>query len=234
MLNAYRTCALWRKIIFLGAALFSAHTAVAADDLSPSELRGNPNKQPVSVLQNRFFLKAMRPEIGILAGSFLNEAYTKTTTTGFRVGLFINEWFGVEGQYAKTQVKDSEDRKALNRQTYRDLEEDKQVSPDAEVNPIYSVTDINAVIAPFYGKLNLLNQYIVYSDLYLSAGGAKVETSQGDINAFVIGVGQRFYMLNALSVRIDFRDRMYTEQRGGKDSRKNALSIDLGVSYFFL
>jgi outer membrane beta-barrel protein len=209
-------------------------TTALSYDLKPSELKGKASKQPMNVLQNRFFLKSHRPEVGVLVGSFLNEAYTKTSTTGIRAGLFLNEWLGAEVQYAKTSVEDTEDRKALNDLKYRDLEEEREVSPDPEVNPIYSVSDINAVVAPFYGKLNLLNRYIVYSDLYLSSGLAKVETRQGDLNALMIGAGQRFYVLEALSIRLDFRDRIYTERRSGKSSRKNAMSIDLGVSYFFL
>jgi len=205
----------------------------SAFELKPSELRGKASQKKPSVLQQRFFQKSWRPEIGVLGGSFINEAYTKTTTLGFRGGLFFNEWVGAEFQYLTTTVDDTEDRKALNSVKYRDLEEDKVVSPDPETNPIYGVKDANAVLAPFYGKLNLFDQYIVYTDLYLSGGMAKVDTAQGELNAVSLGLGQRFYMLEALSVRLDFRDRIYTEQRRGKSSRKNALSIDLGFSYFF-
>ncbi len=108
----------------------------------------------------------MRPEFGLLTGTFLNEAYTKTSTVGARFGLFFSEWFGVEVQYAKTSVKDTEDRKALNKLKYRELDSEDVRSPDPETNPIHSVIDVNGVVAPFYGKLNFMNRYIVYSDLY--------------------------------------------------------------------
>jgi outer membrane beta-barrel protein len=214
--------------------LGSTPELLLADDVKASDLKGKTKKKPVSVLQNRFFLKSMRPEFGLMAGSFLNEAYTDTKTAGARVGMFANEWFGGEIQYQKTSVSDTEDRKALNKKKYRDLKEDKVVWADPEVNKVYSVLDVNGVVAPFYGKLNFFDQFIVYSDLYFTGGYARVETAQGDLGAFAIGAGQRFYMYESMSVRIDFRDRIYTEQRNGGDSRRNALSIDLGVSYFFL
>lgn len=226
------------KFSLLGTLLVIVFTIIPQRsfgiDIRASELKGNTKKKPVTVLQNRFFLKKMRPEFGIMAGSFLNEAYTDTKTVGGRAGLFFNEWFGAEVQYQKTSVDDTEDRRALNNLKYRDLEEEKVVTPDPEVNSVYSVLDLNGAVAPFYGKLNFFDQFIVYSDLYFTTGYTRVETAQGDIGGLVLGAGQRFYMYESMSLRLDFRDRIYTESRNGKKSRRNALSIDLGVSYFFL
>ena len=211
----------------------SFNSQADATDLKSNELRGESSKLPVDVLQNRFFLKSWRPEIGVMVGSMLNEAYTETSLTGIRGGLFFNEWMGAEVQYFRTSVEDSDDRKALNKKKYRDLEDEVEVTPDPETNPIHSGIDVNAVIAPFYGKMNLLNKYIIYSDLYLSAGLSRVNTDQGDIGSLLIGMGQRFYIGKSTSVRIDFRNHIYNENRGNKRSRKNALSIDFGVGYFF-
>lgn len=211
-------------------------------ELDPNAIRGKKSKTPVSVLQKRFFLKSMRPEAGVILGTFLNEAYTDTRTTGIRAGMFFTEWAGFEMQYLRASVSDTDDRRALNQLQYYEKIESSAgdavpgntlVSPDPEVNPVRSVQDFNAVVAPFYGKLNLFNKLIVYSDLYLTSGIARVDTAQGMKNAFSFGAGQRFYMEDNFSVRVDFRDRIYTETRAGKDSRKNAISFDLGASYFF-
>jgi len=231
----------------VAAFSFSHADVIYADglDLSAAELRGESSKKPVSVLQNRFFLKTMRPEFGILAGSMLNEAYTDTKAFGARAGLFVTEWVGFELQAVRTNVSDTADRKALNKLKYRPLDprteadavargEEVIVSPDPEVNAIMGMTDVSVIAAPFYGKLNLMNKLIVYSDLYLTAGLSRVETDQGDKNAITIGAGQRFYLLESWSVRIDFRNRSYTEQRAGEKTRKNAVGFDVGASYFFL
>jgi outer membrane beta-barrel protein len=211
----------------------------AALDLKPSEIRGKSRKQEVSVLQHRFFEKSFRPEIGVLAGSFLNEAYTNTATRGARIGMFFSEWVGFEYQWSTTTITDSADRKALNQLRYYPVGDDGDalpetiVHPDPEINPVRKVQDATFVLAPFYGKMNLFDSLIVYSDLYLSAGAAVVDTDQGQMNAFVFGGGQRFYLAQSLSLRIDARNRSYSEERGGTESRKNALSFDVGASYFF-
>lgn len=217
----------------LGLTMFVLSSNATAIQLNPDQLRGNNEKNPVSVLQNRYFTKAMRPEVGLATGSFLNEAYTNTALRGARFSLFITEWFGVEVQSFDTSVTDSEDRKVLNQQRYQDPDTGEIVSPDPEVNNVSSIKDINAVFAPFYGKLNLMNSMILYSDLYLTAGVAKVETFQGDLNAITLGAGQRFYFLQSLSFRIDFRDRIYKETRAKRDSTRHAYSVDFGLSYFF-
>jgi outer membrane beta-barrel protein len=232
-----------RLSILLATLSFAQMAKADGLDLKASEIRGDSSKKPVSVLQNRFFLKALRPEVGILAGSMLNEAYTDTKSFGARAGVFATEWLGFEVQAIRTNVSDTADRKALNRLKYRPLEdptaatragEEVIVSPDPEINAIHGMTDVAVIAAPFYGKLNLMNKLIVYSDLYLTGGISRVETDQGDKTALIIGGGQRFYLYESWSLRIDVRDRIYTETRAGEKTRKNAVGFDIGASYFFL
>lgn len=220
-------------IICICAYLFTSQ--LAALDLKPSEIRTNSKAKPASVLQNRYFIKSFRPEFGLSAGSMLNESYTDTYLMGVRAALFINEFLGIEFQSNKTSVKDSDDRKALNQLRYRRLDDiDTIVSPDPEINSIKSMTDINAVFAPFYGKINILDRLIIYSDIYLTGGVSKVETSQGSLNALTWGAGQRYYWGKNIAFRIDVKDRVFTEKRSGKDYVKHSYGLDFGVSYFIL
>ncbi|MBF0440793.1 MAG: outer membrane beta-barrel domain-containing protein [Oligoflexales bacterium] len=203
-------------------------------DLKPSEIRGKTTNNPVSVLQNRYFLKKGRPEVGLIVGTSLNESYTDTSMTGIRSSIFLNEWLGLEFQQINTKVKDSADRTALNMIKYRKLGTDEIVSPDPEVNKIHGITDANVIVAPFYAKMNLMDEVIIYSDIYMVAGISKVDTDQGNKTAMEIGGGERFYWEKSISFRVEYRDRIYTETRAGENSRKNAHSIDFGLSYFFM
>lgn len=188
----------------------------------------------VQVVQNRFFVKKMRPEIGIFAGKFLNEAFTDTASTGARMNLFITEWLGIEAQRFETNIKDSQDLEALEEIKFRKLENpDEIVTAEPDINRIHGATDIGVVLVPFYGKLNLFDKFIIYSDLYLSAAATKVESDQGELNGYAIAGGQRFFIGKSASVQIDFRNHSYKEQRGASKSTRNALSIDVGASYFF-
>ncbi|MCX6124966.1 MAG: outer membrane beta-barrel domain-containing protein [Proteobacteria bacterium] len=223
-------------LAILGLALTKSITVFAQGvDLDPNEIRGTSTKKPVAVLQNRFFLKALRPEVGILFGTILNESYTKTTLTGIRIGGFLNEWVGGEFQYIKGIVKDSDDRKALNDLRYRKLDDvEKTVSPDPELNPITGIKEAAFIAAPFYGKLSLLDWAIVYTDFYGSLGIASVTTDQGNKAAISFGGGVRTYWAKKWSTRLDFRDRTFSETRSGRDTRKHAWAVDFGLSYFIL
>lgn len=218
------------------AALTS--TTTLAFDLDPSEIRGKSSKEPVTVLQNRYFTKTLRPEVGLLVGSLMDEAYLETQVFGVRTGFFITEWLGFEAQMIRTKVSASQDRKALDGMKFRPLDNDNSndlvtVSPEPEVNPIRSMTDFDVIATPVYGKLNLLNKWIIYTDLCLSAGLTRLETDQGKKTGMVFGLGERFYLGQATSIRLDFRDRIFTEERAGNRARRNSYSIDLGTSYFF-
>jgi outer membrane beta-barrel protein len=231
------------RILILLLASWGFTFQCFALDLDPDEIRGTSSKKNVSVLQNRYFLKKYRPEFGFLVGSMLNEAYTDTKSYGLRFAMFANEWLGFEVQSQRTLVSDTADREALNKKRYYRIPEGEGnaapandltvVSPDPEVNPIKAMNDFTVIAAPFYGKLNLVNELIIYTDLYLTSGIATVETAQGNKFAFTIGGGERFYIGKAWSVRIDIKDRTYVETRGGEESRKHALGVDLGGSYFF-
>lgn len=220
------------------AALFIANSGKLCAqtlELDPNEIRGTTSKKPVAVLQNRYFLKAWRPEVGVLAGSILNESYTKTTLVGARVGMFFNEWVGAEYQWIKGSVADSDDRKALNDLQYRKKDDPNTlVTPDPEVNPISGMNDLVLIAAPFYGKVSLLDWTIIYADIYGSLGVATVNTAQGSRAAGAFGGGLRLYWAQKWSSRIDFRDHTYTETRAGKETRKHAWSFDIGLSYLFL
>lgn len=219
--------------VFIGF-LLTQQSYAAGLELDPDELRGSNSKKSVSVLQNRFYLKAWRPEVGALIGTITNEAYTDTKLHGFRLGIFLNEWVGLEGQYILTTVRDSADRKALKKKIYRDQFEDKKVTADAEVNPIKQIQDFVAVAAPLYGKVNLLDLALIYVDIYGVFGVSRVNTEQGVKTAITAGAGQRFYWGDRWSLRLDFRNRSFTETRAGLESRKNAWSSDVSVSYLFL
>lgn len=218
--------------IFLATLSFVSNTSVA-QEVNASQIRGVDTNKPVAVLQKRFFKKKLRPEVGLMLGKSLDEAYTNTSLTGARIGLFFSEWIGLEVQYLDTSVTESEDRKALELLKFRELDSEDVVSPKPETNPLRGAIDFNMVVAPFYGKSNFFDMFIVYTDLYFTLGASQVDTDQDPTTAILFGMGQRFYITRYFSLRIDFRGRSYEELRAEKKTRKNALAFDAGFSFFF-
>jgi len=223
-------------LLILKANLFCSFAFAQGLDLDPNEIRGNASKKPVAVLQSRYFLKAWRPEIGVMGGQLLNEAYTSTNIAGGRLSFFISEWIGFEGQYLRSTIQDSADRKALNKLKFKPIDDpdpNKIVTPDPEINAVHRMIDFNLVAAPFYGKLNFLDWLILYTDIYFTFGGSKVSTDQGEKNAVLFGIGERFYIGESWSLRVDVRDRVFKETRAFETSTRNLWSVDFGLSFFF-
>jgi len=215
------------------ATLVTFPSFLGAIDLKPEEVRGKATQSPVTILQNRYFLKAFRPELGVAYGTITNEAYTDTQLVGFRTGLFFTETLGLELQSFNATVSDSDDLKSLKRLRYRKFDDPNiEVHPDPEVNRIKKIVDVTGVVAPFYGKLNFADWLIIYSDLYLTGGITKLDTDQGGITGITWGAGQRFYWQKSLSLRVDFKGRMYKEKANGLDHKKSTYSVDFGLSYF--
>jgi outer membrane beta-barrel protein len=208
-------------------------------ELDASSIRGEPRDKVVGVVQNRYFTKSWRPNLAYITGRFLEEAYTKTTYKGGRMSLFPNEWIGFEIQSGTTTVEDAPDRTALNTLKYCKVDADCTnpaksvlVSPDPEVNRVSKFTEYSLVGVPFYGKINIANQFLIYSDIYAVLGMGKLETDQGQIRNLIWGFGQRFYLNQYFNVQYDFRQRRWTEKRAGQDSLRTVWCLDLGIGAF--
>lgn len=223
--------------ILIGLSSFS-ETSFSLD-LKPKDIRARTVEKPVAVLQKRYFKKKFRPELGILEGGFLNEAYTKTEKRGVRLSMFFSEWLGLELQYVDTTVSNSDDKKALDKLKFKKAETaegddpDTLVSPQPEVNKVHTIIDAGLCFAPFYGKINLMDFAIVYLDTYITLGGASLDTQQGAKTGISAGIGQRYYFGKSFSMRLDFRNHSFTESRNGKTSARNQQSWDLGLGWFF-
>ena len=227
-----------RSMLFVSNILVG-YSQLHAAELNPDLIRGEKSEKLVNVVQNTYFTKALRPQIALVSGRFLEEAYTKTTYTGARVNFFPTEWIGIELLSASTKVQDSVDRTALNSLKYCRADENCTdpasrvlVSPDPEVNPVRKIAEATLTAVPFYGKINLAGYAIIYSDIFLAAGMGRLETLQGEKKSLILGFGQRFYLNQYLSFHIDFKQRRWRETRGGLDGERSVWCLDMGIGAF--
>lgn len=200
----------------------------------------------VRVLQNRYFLKAMRPELNVFAGSVLNESYSRTIASGVRAGVFFTEALGVEYSFNYFSPSDSADLSALKKIEYCTITANGNRSECKKVVPSFvrltSSHGLVGTFAPIYGKVNLLDWSIVYSDIYLMAGYGLLawqrpsDGENGTNNSAQFGIGQRFYFAKSFNVRFDAIDHLFYEERenlGQKStSLRHAWSVTVGFSAF--
>lgn len=229
-----------RFYLFLFLALIAVSVpAFAAETAKTDGGNAAPLNVPVRVLQNRYFLKALRPEISVFGGSVLNESYSNTYAIGARAGIFVTEYLGLEYAYSVYNAQDSADLKAINGLEYcppTGCVNNEVKSLEPSFVRMKSAHTGLLTFAPIYSKISLFSQFILYSDICFSAGAAKINTSQGAKTAAVIGIGQRFYFAKSFNLRIDATDHIFKETRVNKGenvtSTRHAWVVSLGASAF--
>jgi outer membrane beta-barrel protein len=192
-----------------------------------------------AVVQNRFFRKALRPEISLSGGRVLNEAYSSTYSGNVRLGLYFSEYVGAEIGFTQFSSSNSADLDALYNLTYFKKEPNNTYS-GTRIVPSFvrlkSATTTLASFAPVYGKINVFDKVIIYSDIVVSGGIAYLQTTGGDEIPVVIGVGQRFFFSKSFSLRVDALDYIFSEMRENKgqpvESLRHAWVVSLGLGVF--
>lgn len=233
---------IFRNDLFLFLALIAVSMpAFAAAETAKTD-GGNsaaPLNVPVRVLQNRYFLKALRPEVSVFGGTVLNESYSNTYAVGARAGIFVTEYLGLEYTYSVYNAQDSADLKAINGLEYcppTGCVNNEVKSLEPSFIRLKSAHTGLLTFAPIYSKISLFSQFILYSDICFSAGAASLNTSQGAKTAAVIGIGQRFYFAKSFNLRIDATDHIFKETRVNKGenvtSTRHAWVVSLGASAF--
>jgi outer membrane beta-barrel protein len=104
------------------------------------------------------------------------------------------------------------------------------------------IVDSNAVLKPFYGKLSVLNDSLIYTELYFVAGAAvgRYEGGKQEGNLLPstattsmrygpdLGLGLRFYLSKSFSLRFDFRD--YYLLNGNTSGNELLVQAGLGLN----
>ncbi len=195
--------------------------AYAADEFNFNWL--DPEKK-IYVLQNRKYLKANRPQLSVMAGPGISNAYRNTYEISGAFSYYLSEMFGVEVFYS-----------TLNNRENNTFEHLKQAAPNTlpVVREIRSQLGLVAHYVPWYAKINVFNK-VLYFDWYFSGGMGSINTaldtrtsassspsySKQDFLALFLGTGHQYHLNQNWIVRFDFTGSIYQAPRFG-DSGEN-------------
>ncbi|MFM6927654.1 MAG: outer membrane beta-barrel domain-containing protein [Bdellovibrio sp.] len=154
-----------------------------------------------SVVQNRRYVKAERFYITGRAGIPFNDAYSSGTIMGADFGYFMNERWGFELSYNSADMKDND---AVDQfvNTYKAM---------PNHNIFKSSYFASAIWVPFYAKMSVLDQSIIYFDMGLSMGLGNVnyEIAKFEGNdsksafGYKLGVFQQIFFSEHFALRAD-------------------------------
>jgi outer membrane beta-barrel protein len=161
--------------------------------------RGEENE--LGVVQNRLYSKAKRVELSAFYALPSSDPFLAMTSYGGSLSYHFNEYFSLSGIGWKYNVRDSTAQQAFV----------TSVGARSNSNPPTRYFGLEGNASLLYGKLSFIGRKIIYYDLAFSAGLGQTGTLNGDYLTPSVGVGQRFYITQRLSLRIDYRLHSFKE-----------------------
>ncbi len=162
-----------------------------------------------NVVQNRLYSKANRFLMSANFGTLINDPWSTGQIYGGNLAYYFSEHLGAELLFDYASTQDNTASKRLI---------EKGAYPDN--NKITQFIGLNAVWAPFYAKMSVLTSTIIYFDMSIGLGvGMQAYVQQRDDGnqtrqtpAVELDVTQHFYLNKHFAVRIDLKNRWYTNE----------------------
>lgn len=158
-------------------------------------------EKELGVVQNRTYSKEKRFSFGLLGGKTFGDPFLSIVSVGATVGYHFNEYFGAHLIWIKHIVSSSDALKTF----------ESTRNATANTNEPKYYLGAEGTASFLYGKLSVLGKKIIYYDFYLAAGGGMTSTETGKYATYSTGVGQRFFITNNVSFKIDYRLFGYRE-----------------------
>lgn len=191
---------------------------------------GSIDNEEVVVVQRQFTTKSWRHELTPLSiGGVPFGTVRRTLLGGASYVLHANDWLGLElfnFSYSKTFFSSFTDDINNNKEAAQG-----DIKPDFQ-KLLYFLT-AGVQITPFYGKASTFSRWIAYVEPYLALGAGIAKTEVRAYPVFYPGVGLRIYFKEWFSMRLEFRDYLYTERfmtRTSPATEESALRNNYAVS----
>lgn len=198
-------------------------------------------KDRVDVLQLKSITKKRRHEFTPLFSLNLNDSFVQVMTLGLGYTYHLTEGFAFElrGAYAFSNNKSLV-------QDMRTSGDNAMLRPGdgstskAKYNPALSHPQFygfgSFLWSPLVGKF-LVGNSIVDFDIFLSAGVGYIRTIEAgsgkDHVGVSFGLGWRVFLARWLSLRIDIRDTIYSQELLGSTVLTHNVFISAGFGFFF-
>jgi len=179
----------------------------------------------IKSVQRKVFLKKNRLEVYPYFALDLNDPFFQHFVLGGAVSFHFVDSLSVEARGGGVVGSVRQDAIKLVRVTEGAIFDDP---PEFQYH-----ADLDVAWAPLYGKVSLLGEGILHFDVYVTAGPGVFGTNRGANPAVNVGIGQRYFLNDWLSARIELRDYIFVESRSNVSDVQNLLMLSLSVSGFF-
>jgi len=210
-------------------AFMSSVTAEAATRMDDQFDMYWGKKREVKVIQKRLFVKDSRWEFTPMGGIIPNDEFWVYGPLGLRIAYFIDEDFSIELNGAYILGGNSGLKSFLESNQLLDVDLPQQLEWYAGLNGLWS---------PIHGKFGIFSTQLSHFDIFLAFGAGAMGTKLYARDQFLkrqvdiqgnLGLGFRFFLLDWLALRLEYRHYFYLAEGGGVSF---PAEITLGVSFF--
>jgi outer membrane beta-barrel protein len=195
------------------------------EDVDIGEAKSFTQFDRIRAVSRKTFLKRERFAVAPFVGQSINDPFFTRYAFGTRAAYHLVEDLGLEigGAYMVT---------ADNEQTLSKVREQQNaVTAD---NPPIGYLDVGVTFSPIYGKIAVVNDWIIHFDAFVSAGaGVMIDTGDTPNPAFEVGFGARIFVLDWLVVRGDLRNYVYPQDAQNISTLQTVLMFNVGVGIYF-
>ncbi len=188
------------KYLLLSAAtVLLVQTAAAQVEVPQDELAQEtvyPVFDNTVSLKNRNIKDVSTFDIGVFGGLALTEPISNTSKFGLAANYHFNEIHSLGILFAKNNSGLSADAQGLKNDFGLDF--GRAPLPDYTL-----MADYNFKL--YYGKLSLAKDVVKNTSIYLSSALGIIKYVHKSYPALALGVGERFYLTNHLSLKVDLR-----------------------------
>lgn len=219
-------------IVLTVLVAFLLPTLALAADKAPIDMDLDKywgDKRDVKVIQKRLFRKEGRWEFTINGGIIPNDDFYIYGPLGARIAYFIGEDVSIElnGAYAISGKSELED--FLENENLLTVDLPQELEWYAGVNGLWSM---------LHGKFSAFATKLAHFDWFLTFGAGVIGTKLYNNEDFKeraydiqgnLGTGFRFFILDWLALRVEYRHYLYQSSKGGVSY---PAELSLGVSFF--
>ena len=179
----------------------------------------------IKSVQRKDFLKRERIEVFPQFGLDLNDPFFQHLIVGVAGAYHVADSlaFELRGGFVVASIEQSAIR-FVRRET------DSLIENPPEFKYHF---DVDALWAPFYGKISLFGEGILHFDTYVTVGAGGFGTDAALNPAANFGIGQRYFINDWLVARVEIRDYIFIDNRNGESDIQNLLILGFAVSGFF-
>lgn len=230
-------------LFFLGVLVAFSGVSVASDNVIEQQLEeiGSIPNEEVVVVQRKYTRKNWRHEFApITLGGVPFGTVRRTLFAGASYTLHANDWLAWEAfnfTYTKNFFSSfTDDINVGQIGTGTDCQNGNRpcVKPDFQKLLYFLTTGVQ--ITPFYGKVSTFSRWIAYIEPYFTLGLGLAKTETDQYLTYYPGIGIRAFFKEWFSMKLEFRDYLYTEKftsRTTAGAQESALRNNYAVMVAF-